>query len=94
MKTWTPRICSECHHKPSEGSDPLKSDAGGICYCACHRQCDLAPEMAELIKDVVLWDMSKDIGRKRPAPLYPSIVSKARSLLIRLEEAGWKERGQ
>lgn len=45
----------------------------------------LAPEMAEVIKSVVLWDMCKDIGHKKPLPLFPHIVEQARALLSRLE---------
>lgn len=45
----------------------------------------LAPEMAKIIEDIVLWDMAKGIGRKKPAPLFPFIVANARAVLAKLE---------
>jgi hypothetical protein len=44
-----------------------------------------AHELLEVVRSVFLWNLSKDIGRKKPAPLYPHIVEMARVALIKAE---------
>ena len=42
-----------------------------------------AGNLAHVVESVVLWDMSKSIGKRKPSPLYPSIVEDARATLIK-----------
>lgn len=37
-----PRLCTECHHRPSRGEG---------CYCRCHDVADAAPALAEACSD-------------------------------------------
>ncbi len=41
------------------------------------------PDLLRVVESVFLWDLSKDIGKgkRKPSPLYPSIVEAAREAL-------------
>jgi hypothetical protein len=42
-----------------------------------------APDLLRVVESVFLWDLSKDIGKgkRKPSPLYPSIIEAAREAL-------------
>jgi hypothetical protein len=43
-----------------------------------------SPKFAHIAESVVLWDMSKNIGKRKPSPLYPHVVTDARSALAKV----------
>lgn len=73
------------------------SHRAALCGCALERhedgavrlyQCPMhrhASELMHVVKSVFLWDLAKNIGRKKPSPLYPSIVRDARTALVKAE---------
>lgn len=40
-----------------------------------------APDLLAVVESVFLWDLSKNIGRKKPVPLHQHIVDAARAAL-------------
>jgi len=42
-----------------------------------------APDLLRVVESVFLWDLSKSIGKKKPDPLYPSIIADARAALTK-----------